>query len=149
LRLFEVALATPSAERWPFTLARVQLAYGERLRRARASVESRRHLEAALKTFDDLRAAPWSARAGAELLATGKVRARTADDGAESLTPQEREIAMLAATGLTNKQIAQRLFLSPRTVGAHLNRVYPKLGIGSRAALRDALGPVDELPPEG
>jgi DNA-binding CsgD family transcriptional regulator len=64
------------------------------------------------------------------------------------LTPQEREIAMLAATGLTNKQIAQRLFLSPRTVGAHLNRVYPKLGIASRAALRDALGPAGQLPPE-
>ena len=56
-----------------------------------------------------------------------------------SLTPQEREIALLAATGLTNRQIAARLYLSPRTVSAHLYRIFPKLGITSRAALRDAL----------
>jgi DNA-binding CsgD family transcriptional regulator len=149
LQLFEDALATPEAEQWPFTLARIQLAYGERLRRSRASVESRRHLGAALETFDRLRAEPWSARAATELLATGQVRLRTADDGADSLTSQEREIAMLAATGLTNKQIAQRLLLSHRTVGAHLSRVYPKLGISSRAALRDALGPADERPTGG
>ena len=58
-----------------------------------------------------------------------------------SLTPQEREVADLAATGLSNREIAARLFVSPRTVSAHLYRVFPKLGIASRAALRDALGP--------
>jgi DNA-binding CsgD family transcriptional regulator len=57
----------------------------------------------------------------------------------EPLTPQEREIAMLAASGLTNKQVAARLYLSHRTVGAHLHRIYRKLGIATRAALRDAL----------
>ena len=57
----------------------------------------------------------------------------------ESLTPQELQIAMLAATGLSNKQIGNRLYMSHRTVGAHLYRVFPKLGITSRAALRDAL----------
>ncbi|GAA3467380.1 helix-turn-helix transcriptional regulator [Nonomuraea roseola] len=59
--------------------------------------------------------------------------------GLASLTPQQREIAMLAAQGLTNKQIGQRLFLSPRTVANHLYQLFPKLGVASRAALRDAL----------
>jgi len=57
----------------------------------------------------------------------------------DGLTPQEFEIVSLAASGLTNKQIAKRLFLSPRTVGGHLHRAFPKLGVATRAALRDAL----------
>jgi DNA-binding NarL/FixJ family response regulator len=76
--------------------------------------------------------------AEAELCASGRVGRPTPTPG--GLTAQEREIARLAATGLTNKQIGQRLHLSHRTVGAHLYRVFPKLGITSRAALRDALG---------
>jgi DNA-binding CsgD family transcriptional regulator len=68
-----------------------------------------------------------------------------ADAGLSSLTPQQRQIALLAAAGHTNKEIAARLFLSPRTVSTHLYQVFPKLGITSRAALRDALG---DLPPE-
>jgi DNA-binding NarL/FixJ family response regulator len=60
--------------------------------------------------------------------------------GPAQLTPQQREIATLAAAGLTNKQIAERLFLSPRTIGTHLYQIFPKLGVTSRAALRDALG---------
>ena len=74
-----------------------------------------------------------------ELAATGATRQRVTGGGAHSLTQQEREIALLAATGLTNRQIATRLYLSPRTVSAHLYRIFPKLGITSRAALRDAL----------
>jgi DNA-binding CsgD family transcriptional regulator len=62
----------------------------------------------------------------------------------DSLTPQEREIALLAATGLTNKQIGERLFLSPRTVGGHLHRLFPKLGVPTRAALRDALSSLSQ-----
>ncbi len=137
--LFERALGISGVERWPFELARVRLAYGEHLRRDQAIGEARTQLTAALETFDGLGARPWAARAGNELRATGL---STPHDGGgpESLTPQEHEIAMLAATGLTNKQIGQRLFLSHRTVGAHLYRVFPKLGIRSRAALRDALG---------
>ena len=73
-----------------------------------------------------------------ELRATGRTRSRGRQDR-EALTPQELHIAMLAATGLSNKQIGSRLFLSHRTVSAHLYRVFPKLGIASRAALRDAL----------
>jgi DNA-binding CsgD family transcriptional regulator len=65
--------------------------------------------------------------------------------GSASLTPQQRQIALLAAAGHTNKEIAARLFLSPRTVSTHLYQVFPKLGITSRAALRDALA---DIPPE-
>ena len=64
------------------------------------------------------------------------------------LTPQQREIAELAGSGLTNKQIGERLFLSHRTVGAHLYQIYPKLGITSRAALRDALAALPDDPPD-
>jgi DNA-binding CsgD family transcriptional regulator len=136
---FERALAVRDAERWPFDLARVHLLYGERLRRARETKESRVHLVAAKETFGRLGARTWAERAAVELRATGQTRPRTAQHDREALTPQELEIAMLAATGLSNKQIGHRLFLSHRTVGAHLYRVFPKLGIASRAALRDAL----------
>ena len=138
---FEQALAIPGADRWPFDLARVQLAYGERLRRARATTKARVHLAAALRTFEGLGARPWAARAGVELRAAGQATI-PADGQAQapgSLTPQEREVALLAAAGLSNKQIAERLGISHRTVSAHLYQVFPKLGITSRAALRDAL----------
>lgn len=137
--LFTEALALPGIDRWPFDLARVQLAYGERLRRAQASIESRPYLTASRETFERLGAQPWAARAASECRATGQTRPTADQRDHDPLTPQEREIAMLAAAGLTNKQIGQRLFLSHRTVGAHLYRVFPKLSITSRAALRDAL----------
>jgi DNA-binding CsgD family transcriptional regulator len=138
-RLFEEALTVPGVESWPFDLARVRLAYGERLRRDRANAPARVQLAAALDAFERLGARPWMQRAGLELRALGVGASPAEDFGADSLTPQEREIALLAATGLTNKEIGQRLYLSHRTVGAHLYRVFPKLGISSRAALRDAL----------
>jgi DNA-binding NarL/FixJ family response regulator len=117
----------------------VQLLYGERLRRTRAIKESRVHLGAALETFRRLGTQPWVQRAANELRATGETKPRHHDRDRDTLTPQENKIAQLAASGLTNKQIGERLFLSPRTVGFHLHRVFPKLGIRSRAALRDAL----------
>jgi DNA-binding CsgD family transcriptional regulator len=137
--LFAEALTIPGIDEWPFERARVQLAYGERLRRGRATVESRVHLTAALETFEGLGARPWAARAANELRAAGQTRPRPATTERDPLTAQELEIANLAAAGLTNKQIGQRLLLSHRTVGAHLYRVFPKLGITARAALRDAL----------
>ena len=79
--------------------------------------------------------------------ATGAIRTPSSARGAESLTPQELQIARLAASGLTNKQIAERLYLSPRTVGGHLYQIFPKLGITTRAALRDALGTPDRSLP--
>lgn len=137
--LFEQALATPDAAAWPFDLARVELAYGEHLRRRRAPTSARRHLVAAQAVFDHLGARPWGDRARAELRATGLTRQSTGAGDPLALTPQEREIAMLAATGRTNRQIGDQLHLSPRTVGAHLYRVFPKLTVTSRAGLRDAL----------
>ncbi|HEV7655643.1 MAG TPA: helix-turn-helix transcriptional regulator [Mycobacteriales bacterium] len=71
--------------------------------------------------------------------ASGRTRRRHDDVSAGTLTPQEREIGLMAASGMSNKQIGESLFLSPRTVGTHLYRAFPKLGITSRAALRDAL----------
>jgi DNA-binding CsgD family transcriptional regulator len=140
---FEQALSRPDADRSPFEFARVRLAYGEHLRRARATAAARLQLTAALETFESLGARPWVTRASNELHAAGLTHpAAPADDtrsGPAGLTAQEHQIALLAATGLSNKEIGSRLYLSPRTVGAHLYRIFPKLGISSRAALRDAL----------
>ncbi|MEV0667934.1 ATP-binding protein [Actinomadura luteofluorescens] len=138
-RLFEALVSDPGSARWPFPLARLELAYGERLRMDRAMRTARPHLERAGRLFTDLGATPWADRAKAALRATGRNRRSAAAGPGAALTPQERQIAHLAATGLTNRQIGEQLSLSPRTVGAHLYRVFPKLGIGSRAALRDAL----------
>ena len=139
LTLFERALRVPAAEQWPFDLARVQLAFGERLRRARATTRARQLLTAARDAFQRLEARPWTQRAGNELRATGITIGQAGLSGPASLTPQQLEIAQLAAGGLTNKEIGQRLLLSHRTVGTHLYQIFPKLGITSRAALRDAL----------
>ncbi len=87
-------------------------------------------------------------RASAELRATGQTKPRAGDYVLDRLTPQELEIVTLAASGLTNKQIGQRLYLSHRTVGGHLHRAFPKLGVATRAGLRDALAslPAEQLP---
>jgi DNA-binding NarL/FixJ family response regulator len=107
-------------------------------------VDAREQLNAALGIFERLGARRWMDRASAELRATGQTKPRAGDNVLDRLTPQEFEIVALAASGLTNKQIAERLFLSHRTVGGHLHRAFPKLGVATRAALRDAL---DALPP--
>ncbi|GGN58028.1 LuxR family transcriptional regulator [Streptomyces albiflavescens] len=136
---FERAVAHPAGAEFPFELARIRLAQGMWLRRARERAAAREVLRQAAETFDHLGAAPWSRRARAELRATGAPGDGSPAGGAAALTAQERQIAELAASGLSNKEIGARLFLSPRTVGAHLYRVFPKLGIASRASLRDAL----------
>src|SRR5260370_25311623 len=147
IELFEQALAVPGADRWAFWMARVQLAYGERLRRMRTLTEARVQLTAAIETFERLGARPWTSRARSELRATGQSKPRLDCFATAPLTAQEREIALLAASGLTNKQIAERLFLSPRTVGGHLHRVFPKLGVATPAPLRDSLAFVPDAPP--
>ena len=133
---FDEALAAPESERWVFDRARVQLVYGEQLRRDQAPADARVRISSAVEVFRRLGARPWVDRALRELRAAGG-----GDVGSEPLTPQEAAVADLAASGLTNKEIAARLFLSPRTVSTHLSRVFPKLGITSRGALRDALAP--------
>ncbi|MGW1802451.1 helix-turn-helix transcriptional regulator, partial [Streptomyces sp. NPDC001984] len=135
--LFEAALSLPEAARWPWEHARIQLAYGQWLRRTRGP-RARTHLRSALETFDRIGAKAMADWARNELRASGVGTIRP-DTPTSTLTAQERQIAELAATGLTNKQIGERLFLSHRTVGSHLHRLFPKLGITSRAALRTAL----------
>jgi DNA-binding CsgD family transcriptional regulator len=137
--LFDAALADPGAERWPFDLARVHLLYGERLRRSREITQSRHHLQTALAAFELLGASAWADRAATELAATAPTRQRRETAHQESLTAQELQVAELAAAGLTNKQVGSRLHMSHRTVSGHLYRIFPKLGVTSRAALRDAL----------
>ncbi|MEU8247505.1 LuxR family transcriptional regulator [Nonomuraea sp. NPDC048916] len=117
----------------PYEHARTELAFGEWLRRARRRAESRVHLGACATVFERVGATPWAARARAELEATG----RPARNARGALTPQQLQIVQLAATGASNRDIADRLFLSPRTVGNHLYRAFPKLGIRSRAELGD------------
>jgi DNA-binding CsgD family transcriptional regulator len=142
---FERALAVPGAQDLPFDLARIRLAYGERLRRMRFVTEARAQLDTAVEVFEGLGARPWADRAAGELRATHRSRTG-AGHGSATLTAQEQEIAVLAATGMTNKQIGERLHLSPRTVGTHLYQLFPKLGITSRAALRDALASLPVRP---
>ncbi|MFF0478854.1 helix-turn-helix transcriptional regulator [Streptomyces sp. NPDC004284] len=147
--LFERALSLPSPDRWPFDAARVRLFHGERLRRQRATTEAREQLTLALRGFQQLGAQPWVTRTAAELRASGQPAPAAARGKPAGLTAQELQIATLAATGLTNKQIAERLFLSHRTIGTHLYQIYPKLGITSRAALRDVLAELDVAPEDG
>ncbi|WP_026212149.1 ATP-binding protein [Longispora albida] len=133
---FTAALALGEHASRPFEQARTALLYGEYLRRARRKRDARRWLQPAVTTLEALGAEPWAARARAELTATGAAAPESARQGKLAvLTPQELQIVRLAATGLSNKDIAAQLFLSPRTVGHHLYKAYPKLGIISRAEL--------------
>ncbi|MFC7184537.1 LuxR C-terminal-related transcriptional regulator, partial [Kitasatospora paranensis] len=120
----------------PFEQARTALLYGEWLRRGRRRTEARVQLRAALEVFELRGARPWADRARTELGATGAgVPERSAAGPLAGLTPQELQIVRLAARGLTNRDIAAQLFLSPRTVGHHLYKAYPKLGVGGRQEL--------------
>ncbi|MCA1452604.1 AAA family ATPase [Bradyrhizobium sp. BRP22] len=135
------------AKEWPFLRGRLLLAYGGWLRRQRRAADARAPLRAARDIFDALGASPWSERARAELRASGESSGRRTEPIWERLTPQELQIAQLASEGLSNKEIGARLYLSHRTVGYHLHRIFPKLGITSRAGLHNALarrsGPAD------
>ena len=138
---FAAPLADPTGDTWPFERAQLQLDYGEWLRRQRRINDAKPLLVIALETFRRLGAAPWTRRAESELRACGvTVQAPQATPGAlNALTAQQREIVTLAGLGLTNAEIADRLFLSPRTVASHLYRSYPKLGIAGRRQLRDLI----------
>ncbi|MFN8520580.1 MAG: AAA family ATPase [Chloroflexota bacterium] len=126
----ERALEAHAAIEMPMERGRTQLAYGMTLRRAGSRRRAAEALGAALACFQALGCEPWVARAGDEL---DRLGLRPRDDG--SLSPSEERIARLAADGLTNRVIAERLVISPKTVEATLARVYLKLGIGSRAEL--------------
>ncbi|MEU9763423.1 ATP-binding protein [Streptomyces sp. NPDC001834] len=132
----------------PYEEARTRLVYGEWLRRDRRKAEAGVQLRSAQRAFDRLGAEPWARRARTELGATGTSAPDRRPVGAlSSLTPQESQIVRMAARGLSNRDIAARLFLSPRTVGHHLYKAYPKLNVASRAQL-PAVVPADDSPPE-
>jgi DNA-binding CsgD family transcriptional regulator len=115
--------------------ARTQLAFGEWLRRSRRRVDAREHLRAALAVFEELGAAPLAERAAQELRASGETARRRDVSTATDLTAQERQVAALIQQGLSNKDAAARLFVSPRTVDFHLRNVFSKLGVTSRGEL--------------
>ncbi|MFG3505557.1 AAA family ATPase [Streptomyces sp. NPDC047821] len=141
------ACAVPGAGQWVFELARLRLDHGARLRRLGRRAEADAVLDAARHAFEGLRAAPWVEQCRRRLRgaahrgdASGPAPGGgTATTGVALLTAQELRIARLVADGLTNKEIGAALHLSPRTVAAHLYRVFPKLGITSRAAVARAL----------
>jgi DNA-binding CsgD family transcriptional regulator len=120
--------------------ARSRLCHGERLRRAGRRTQAREQLRAALALFERMRCAPWVERTERELRASGEtLRTREPASPIDELTPQELQVATLAATGLANKEVAARLFLSTKTIEAHLHRTYRKLGISSRQELAPLL----------
>jgi DNA-binding NarL/FixJ family response regulator len=137
--LFDAALRSDMSTA-PFLRLRVQLAYGEWLHRQRRNSAAREPLRAARDGFDALGVIPWSNRARQQLRSTGETSRRRTPAAREQLTPQELQIVQMAADGLSNREIGQKLYLSPRTVSSHLYRVFPKLGITSRTELRTAIG---------
>ncbi|MEU3568912.1 AAA family ATPase [Kitasatospora sp. NPDC036755] len=126
--------------RTPFVRARLMLAYGTWLRRRRRVTEARTPLRIARESFEAMGVEPWRERAAQELRSAGEGSKGQGRPDRELLTPQEVQIAGLAAQGLSNKEIGRRLHLSPRTIGTHLYRIFPKLGITSRSQLSEALG---------
>lgn len=134
--LWREAIAAHEGDGRPFEQARTRLLYGEWLRRNRRRAGAREHLLAAAAAFARMGARPWQERAEAELRAAGAgTPTVTADDPLAQLTPQELQVVRLAAAGASNKQIGSQLFLSPRTVGFHLYRAFPKLGVTTREEL--------------
>ncbi|WP_306190884.1 AAA family ATPase [Streptomyces sp. MK5] len=123
----------------PFARARLMLAHGAWLRRRRRVMEARTPLRIARESFAVLGVEPWCERARQELRSAGEGSMRQSPTDWDLLTPQELQIAQLVAKGLSNKEIGRQLYLSPRTIGAHLYRIFPKLGITSRGQLRDKL----------
>ena len=139
--LFEKALSADLGS-WPLDSARLQLAWGMWLRRRRRPAESRAPLRRARDAFDAVGALAWAAQARRELRAAGE-RSLEEDRHDGSLTAQELQIARLAALGLTNREIGQRIFASHRTVASHMYRIFPKLGITSRRQLHQVLSEPD------
>jgi DNA-binding CsgD family transcriptional regulator len=138
--LFAAAFASDLAG-WPLHRARLQLAYGMWLRRRQQAADSRAPLRAARDTFDALGVDAWADLARRELRAAGeRGSGQPAPRALDLLAPQELQIARLAAEGLTNREIGQQLYLSHRTVSNHLYRIFPKLGITSRAELAAVVG---------
>lgn len=132
------ALRTVPAE-WPLLRARLTLQYGRWLRRRRRYVDARTPLRSARDECDRLGARPWADEAHSQLQATGEASSRRSHAAQDRLSAQELQVAMLAAQGLSNREIGRRLFISHRTVGSHLSHVFHRLGINGRGQLASAL----------
>ncbi len=132
---FEAVLTLHDGLPMPFERARTLLCFGERLRRARRRADAREPLKEALETFERLGARGWAERTRTELRATGEQQARRSETAAEQLTPHELQIAVLVAQGMTNREAASALFLSPKTIEYHLGQIYRKLDVRGRAQL--------------
>jgi DNA-binding CsgD family transcriptional regulator len=152
---FETALALHADDPSMFERARTELCFGERLRRTGQRRAAREQLRSALATFERIGAEPWAERTRIELRATGEHIRRHDPSAAERLTPQELQVALVVAQGLSNRDVAARLFLSPKTVEFHLTRIYRKLEIRSRSELvrriveleRGGVDPVSDVTP--
>jgi DNA-binding CsgD family transcriptional regulator len=138
---YEKALAHHAEAELPFDHARTLLLHGADLRRRRRRADARPHLRAALAAFERVGAEPWAERARGELRATGETARRREPSTLDQLTPQELQIARFVSAGATNREVAARLFLSPRTVEYHLRKVFTKLGIAARSELARLLPP--------
>ena len=144
--LFQAAIKAHSGDPDAFVTARTHLLYGEWLRRQGERRAARAELAEALATFDNYGAVPWSERARGELKASGMtLRSRPHADS--SLTPAELRVALLAADGLSTKEICAQLYLSINTVEFHLGRVYRKLGVRGRTELARRLPSRHEVQP--
>jgi DNA-binding CsgD family transcriptional regulator len=133
--LFETSLRHHEDAHRPYDAARVQLAYGEHLRRAGRRVDAREHLKRALETFRDLGAEPLVDRAASELRASGETARKRDPSTLTQLTPTEMRIAQLVSQGMSNKEVAELCWISPRTVAFHLRNVFSKTGVASRGEL--------------
>ncbi len=133
--LFEQALREHARSNRPFERARTELAYGARLRRSRKRLLARSQLRSALETFDSLGSMPWAERARSELRASGETIRPRDPSTTQQLTSQELQVVQLVSRGMTNREVAAQLFLSPRTIDFHLRNAYSKLGITSRNQL--------------
>ncbi len=134
-RWFETALTHHGGAKRPYELARTHLAYGELLRRCQRRVDARPHLRAALALFEELRAEPFVTRAAQELRASGETARKRDPSTLTDLTPMELQVAQLVGQGLSNKEVATQLWISPRTVAFHLRGAFAKLGLSSRGEL--------------
>jgi RNA polymerase sigma factor (sigma-70 family) len=137
--LFKEALARLARSRARSDLARAHLLYGEWLRRERRRLDAREQLRTAHELLSDFGLEAFAERARLELEATGERARRRTPESLDQLTPQETQIARLAAEGHTNREIAVRLFISVSTVEYHLRKAFRKLGVKSRAELESRL----------